>query len=238
MKNAIVIGATSGIGRALAIQLDAQGYRVGITGRRTELLDTLSKDLKEESFKSTMDISIPGSARNSFFSLAESMGDIDLIVISSGTGFINPTLEWEMEETTIMVNVLGFTVVADAAMELFRKQNSGHLVGISSLGGIRGEPDAPAYNASKAYVSNYLEGLTKKIFKAKLPITVTDIQPGLIDTAMAKGEGLFWVMPVEKVVKQIMSAIQKKKGKVVVTKRWRIIGILLKTLPFRLYRYL
>ena len=69
----------------------------------------------------------------------------------------------------------------------------GHIVGISSIAAIRGNGDAPAYNASKAFVSNYLEGIRQKVSKLNLNITVTDIQSGFVDTAMAKGEGLFWV---------------------------------------------
>lgn len=72
---------------------------------------------------------------------------------------------------------------------------------------------APAYSATKAYQINYMETLRKKAFKSGGHITVTDIRPGLVDTAMAKGDGLFWVMPVNKVANQIISAIRKKKTK-------------------------
>jgi short-subunit dehydrogenase len=67
--------------------------------------------------------------------------------------------------------------------------------------------------------------------KQNLQITVTDIKAGLVDTAMAKGEGLFWVMPLEKATRQIYSALKKKKSEVYVTKRWRLVGFILKRLP-------
>jgi short-subunit dehydrogenase len=95
---------------------------------------------------------------------------------------------------------------------------------------------APAYSATKAYQINYMESLRKKAFKAGNQILVTDIRPGLVDTAMAKGDGLFWVMPVEKVARQIWTAIRKKKSKVYVTKRWHILAIINKNLPFGLYK--
>lgn len=102
---------------------------------------------------------------------------------------------------------------------------------ISSVAALRGGRDCPAYNASKSYISNYLEGIRYKIKKDGLNITVTDIRPGLVDTEMAKGDGLFWVQPVEKVARQIYAKIKKKKDVAYVTKRWRIIAFILKYLP-------
>ena len=67
-------------------------------------------------------------------------------------------------------------------------------------------------------------------------IVVTDIRPGLVDTAMAKGEGLFWVMPVEKVARQIIAVIRKKKSKAYVTKRWHILAIINKYIPYSIYK--
>ena len=78
----------------------------------------------------------------------------------------------------------------------------------------------------------------KKAYKAGGKITVTDVRPGLVDTAMAKGEGLFWVMPVEKVAQQICTAICSKKSKVYITKRWHILAIINKSLPFVLFKRL
>ena len=119
---------------------------------------------------------------------------------------------------------------------IFEKQGHGHLVAITSIGGLRGEPMAPAYSATKAYQINYMEALRKKAFKSGGNITVTDIRPGLVDTTMAKGDGLFWVMPVDKVANQIISAIRKKKSKFYVTKRWHFLAIINKNLPFVLYK--
>jgi len=101
-------------------------------------------------------------------------------------------------------------------------------VAISSVAGIRGSRQAPSYNATKSYQINYLEGLRQKSIKSKKPIFVTDIRPGLVDTDMAKGDGLFWVMSVEKVTKQIFKAIKNKSKVAYVTKRWGLIGRLLK----------
>ena len=137
--------------------------------------------------------------------------------------------------TTIIV---GWTFVIDMLYHILEQQGHGHLVAITSAGGLRGEAMAPAYSATKAYQINYVEALRKKAFKNGEHIIVTDIRPGLVDTAMAKGEGLFWVMPVEKVARQIISAIRKKKSKAYVTRRWHILAIINKNLPFFLYKRL
>ena len=168
--------------------------------------------------------------------LIAEMGGVDLVVINAGVGFINPELDWEKEKTTIDTNVSGFAAMANVTLKHFIQQSSGHLVGISSIAALRGAGATPAYNASKAFVSNYLEGLRQKVSKLKLPIIVTDIQPGLVDTAMAQGEGLFWVAPPEKAAQQIFNAIQRGKKHAYVTKRWRAIAWLLKLAPDFVYR--
>jgi len=108
-------------------------------------------------------------------------------------------------------------------------------VAISSIAGLRGSRIAPAYNASKAYQINYLEGLRQRGKKLGKPIVVTDVRPGFVDTPMAKGEGQFWVAKKEKAAHQIFQMIKQKKDIGYVTRRWRIIAIILKGLPSWVY---
>jgi short-subunit dehydrogenase len=238
MKRAIIIGASSGIGRELAKVLSQNGYAVGLTARRAELLDNLQPELSAPSFVRRMDVSRPAEAMRDLEELIGEMGKIDLIVISAGVGFINAELEWEKEKAVIDVNVAGFAALTDVAVNYFIGQSSGHLVGISSIAALRGNGAAPAYNASKAFASNYLEGIRQKVAKLKLPIVITDIQPGFVDTAMAQGEGLFWVAPPEKAARQIFDVIKKRRKHAYVTKRWRAIAWFLKLVPDYLYNRL
>ena len=235
MNKAIIIGASSGIGRELAIILSHNGYTVGLTGRRLHLLDELESRLPGPAFSRQMDISDHPRAMKSLEDLIEEMGGLDLMVISAGIGFINPDLNWAQELQTIEVNVAGFAAMANVAFRHFERVGGGHLVGISSIAAVRGSREAPAYNASKAFMSNYLEGLRMRASKAGLPIVVTDIMPGFVDTAMAQGEGLFWVAPPEKAARQIYEAIERKAKHAYVTKRWRFIAWLLRVLPDFLY---
>ena len=235
MKKAIIIGATSGIGKELAKLLADNNFKVGLTGRRTELLNELKNENPNSYFIKSFDVTDTKITVEKLVELTTELGGLDLLIVSSGTGDINEKLDFEIESRTISTNVIGFTCIAAWAFNYFENQKFGHLVAISSIGGLRGSRQAPAYNATKAYQINYLEGLRQKATKLKEPIFVTDIRPGLVDTEMAKGEGLFWVMPVEKTVRQIYKAIICKKKVAYVTKRWRLIATILKRMPSPIY---
>jgi len=158
-----------------------------------------------------------------------------LLIISSGTGELNEKLDFEIEKRIFETNVTGFTCVSNWAFNYFENQKSGHLVAVSSIGGLRGSRLAPAYNGTKAYQINYLEGLRQKATRLKTSIFVTDIRPGLVNTEMAKGDGLFWVMPVEKAVRLIYKAIRNKKKVVYITRRWGLIASVYKRIPRIIY---
>lgn len=235
MKRAIVIGATSGIGRALAERLAAEGYRVGVTGRREALLEELAATRPDSFCYAAADIMDPAAACAALERLAGELGGLDLCVVSAGTGDLNPGLDYALEEPAIRTNVVGWTAAVDWAYGRFEGQGGGHLVVITSVGGLRGGGAAPAYNASKAYQINYAEGLRQRAAKSRLPLYVTDVRPGFVDTAMAKGDGLFWVMPVEKAVRQIVRAVRRRRRVAVVTRRWRIAAWLLRHMPDGIY---
>lgn len=234
--NIVIIGATSGVGKTLFEKYANEKNRIGIIGRRAHLLDELFQKYPSKTIPAKADITNLEEIEQAICTLHETLGHIDLAIVCVGTGEINATLHYAVERPTIDTNVVGWTFVIDMLYHIFERQNSGHLVAITSAGGLRGEPMAPAYSATKAYQINYMEALRKKAFKKGVHIVVTDIRPGLVDTAMAKGEGLFWVMPVEKVASQIIAAIRKKKSKVYVTKRWHILAIINKYLPYCLYK--
>jgi len=198
-SKAIVIGATSGIGRELVRVLHLNKYLVGATGRRTDLLEELKSQLQSELYVKEIDVTKP-NAQSMLQSLITEMQGVDIIVISAGTGDLKTN--WETEKETIETNVIGFTSMANAAFQYFSHKGSGHIVGISSIGAIRGGA-APAYNASKAFVVNYLQGLRLRSHKQGTKIIITDIQPGFVDTQMAKGSDLFWVASPEKAATQI-----------------------------------
>lgn len=235
MKKILIIGATSGIGRGLAEAYVQEDCFIGITGRRENLLQEICAQDKDKLFYQVCDITDTQTTIQCLETLVQEMGGMDILIICAGTGELNPELSYQLEEPTLLTNVIGFTNIADWGFRHFEQQKSGHLVTISSVGGTRGSGEAPAYNASKAYQINYMEGLRQKATKSPYPIHTTDIRPGFVDTAMAKGEGLFWVTPVDKAVKQIKRAIRQKRKVAFISKRWRYVAILFRHLPAAIY---
>lgn len=227
-SKAIIIGASSGIGAALAKELNKRNYTVGITGRRDALLKSMIKGLTPDCHYLVQDVSKPDQARKQLQELIETLKGVDVIVINAGTGSMD--FKWDIQEQTILTNVLGFSALATAALDYFIKQGHGHLVGISSIAGLIGMPDAPIYSASKAYVSNFLQGLRARINKTNPDIVITDIKPGFVDTAMGQASE-FWRCSPETAAVQIADAIEAKEDVAYVTKRWIIIVWLLKLLP-------
>lgn len=227
MKNAIIIGASSGIGKATALLLAQRGYRVGITGRRLHLLEQIREADPVNIHVHSFDVNTLTSDTH-LKVLAETLGGIDLILYCSGVGEFNKNLDFAIEKKMIDTNVTAFTQVADWAVTYFQKQKSGSFASITSLAGMMGSRHAPAYNASKAFQINYLKGLRQIVKKNKLPISIIDLRTGFVDTPMAKAQGKFWVASPDKAANQIVRAIEQNSSVAYITRRWRIIGFLLK----------
>lgn len=238
-QRVIIIGASTGIGRALALDFARAGFSVGITARRADLLQTLAEEINTQggkAFVQAMDIAQTQESIRLLEELLEQMNGADIIVLNAAIGENSDTLDWEKEERTIGVNVSGFTALATVAMHHFLNRRKGHLVGISSIAGERGNRIAPAYAASKAYMSNYLQGLRNYAVKNDAHITITDIKPGFVKTPMtAKNDRMFWAASAEKAARQIFMAIHQKRHHAYITKRWRMVAWLLRRVPDWLY---
>lgn len=239
MPNAIIVGASSGIGRALAKELSSD-YDLGLAARRTERLKAVGEDIGG-AHVAAIDVT-DDDARERFEKLVESLGGVDLVVLSAGIGRYNPDLEWGDERDTIDVNVRGFTALATAAIEHFEATDGGHLVGISSVAAEVGSPTLPAYSASKAFVARYLEGLRYRAADADADtdadtdadVTVTDVRPGFVDTPMSPESDRFWECSAETAAAQIARAIRKDEDVVYVTRRWWLVSKVLGVLPDRI----
>ena len=230
-KKAIVFGATSGIGRALAKLLVNDGYDVMITGRRQEKLEEIKKENPDQYIVRRHDLTDLDDSKRLFDALPEKMPRVDLIIHNSGIAENNFNLEWQKDLPTLETNVLGATRIYQLSYNLFKKQGYGHLVGITSMASIVGNRHVPAYHASKAFQASYLESLWMKARRTKkAKINITNILPGYVDTDIITGP-TFWMAPLDKAVKQIYSAIKKKKRKAYITKRWRLVALMMKILP-------
>lgn len=235
---AIVIGATSGIGRQTAKEL-AANYDVGLVGRRLELLQSLQSEIASKTYIKQIDVSVFPNCVNLLKELITEMGGLDLIVISiSSFNDTNILGSLEKDMAILSVDLTGFWYMANTAIEFFQKQGSGHLVGISSVDALRGNAGCPVYSAAKAFVSRYLEGIRNKMMLMELPIYVTDILPGYVQTETfdcTKIPQAYWVATAQEAAKGIYRAIKLKKKRAYITGRWAIIGFLMHHLPDVVY---
>jgi short-subunit dehydrogenase len=235
MKQGIIVGASSGIGWELAVQLAAQGYQLGLMARRDGCLNKLADSLPGEHFVQKTDVANAEQAVKELTSLLDKMGDVDLIIVNSGVGSKERLLDWEVQRQMIDVNVRGFAAMSLTAMNYFVQRGGGHLVGISSAAAHFSGGLTPTYNATKAFASNYLNGLRSRAARSKMPISVTTVEPGYVETAMVEGRPM-WLAPLEKSVTQMVRAINKRKNHVFITKRWRYVALLLDIMPNALIR--
>ncbi|SOE22821.1 Short-chain dehydrogenase [Spirosomataceae bacterium TFI 002] len=226
----IIIGATSGIGRAVAEAYLAKGAIIGITGRRLSLLQEIQSTAPNSFHVAEMDVANIEESLNTLASLIETMGGVDILIINAGVGYVKATLAQEI--STVDINVRGFTALARYAFDYFTEKGSGHLVGVSSVAAVKSSPYAPEYHASKAYMSSYMEGIRLRSAKWKHNVAVTDIRPGFVETAMTESnKNMFWVAKPEVAANYILKAIEQKKKVAYITPRYWFLAQFLKVIP-------
>lgn len=230
-KTVIIIGASSGIGRELSVQYLEKGYKLGILARRIDLLNEIASLAPDRVTVGSLDVNETDKAVSDYENFLQKFDKIDLIINSAGIGFVNHDLVLDLELKTNRVNVDGFVAITVVSVKHLIKQGSGHYADITSVGALVGRADCPAYNASKAYQVNYLEAMRQMIHRKKLPIIITDIKPGFVDTGMAKGDKLIWMASANKASRQIIRALERKREHVYVTRRWRLIAWAIKLAP-------
>lgn len=229
-QSVIIIGATSGIGRELALCYARAGWRIAITGRRQDLLDSFRKENKSVIEAACFDVT--GNSNISHISdLVERLGGLDLLIYNSGFGEPSEKLDWNIDKKTVSVNVNGFVEIVNWSYQFFFQQGHGHIAATSSVGGNRGSSFAPAYSASKAFMSTYMEGLYMKSFRQQKRIYITDVQPGFVDSKEVNIKGRFWIVPLEKAARQIYEGIESRRFRVYVSRRWRLIAMFMKVVP-------
>ena len=229
MKKILIIGGTSGIGRGLVDIYLENGYKVGIVGRRTELLKQI-QSTNQNVFTETLDVSNTSKSNDVYNSLISKMNGIDILINCSGWGDINKEFDNDIDLKTIQTNVIGFTQTMNFFTKYFLTKNKGVLVNISSIGGLRGGGFIGSYNSTKSYQIKFLESLSISIRKLKKDIQITDVRLGFVDTDMLKGKG-FWVSSVDDISKKIFKYVNNNKSVVYNDLRWFVISKLLRILP-------
>lgn len=232
MKNILITGATSGIGRELAIQFAAQGNKVGLVGRRTARLQALKEEIGELAFIRTLDVTHHQKAEEVYQELIDEMDGMDIMILNAGIGRMQMLPPWEAESKLIEVNALAFAHGCHFAFDYFRRQDEGQIVGMSSMASLLASHQAAAYTATKHFISNYMTSYRQKAKRVSSDITITEIRAGYILTEMTeRSRGMFWVATVEKATQQMVKGINKRKNYLYVTKRWRLLAWVAKCVP-------
>ncbi len=229
-KRVVIVGASSGIGRALALHFAADGAQVAIAARRQERLQQIAAEYPQQIVYAPLDVTAP-DAESSLEALIGQLGGMDVCIISAGVGSQNPQLDREPELSTLAVNSFGFTRMAIAAFNHFRHNGGGHLVAITSIAGTRGLGIAPAYSATKRYQTTYMESLTQLAAIERLPIVTTVIKPGFIDTELIAGSHFPATLSLPYASRLIYRAILKQRPTVVINWLWRVVVMFWHLIP-------
>lgn len=243
-KRAIVVGASISMGREISKRLAADGYIVGMAARRIELLQEIQQEISTQTYVMQIDASKPHEAVEKLNSLIEEMGGLDLLILAV-TGFWDADFssnEWIKSMPVLTVDVVGFYALARTGLNFFEAQGYGHLVGFSSIDGIRGVATAPAYSASKAFCARYLEAERNKYMQQNIPITITEICPGWVnskgDVDFTQMPNAYWVESLDDATREIFEAIKNKTSVAYITQRWQKVAQLLAVIPEDLYNAL
>ena len=185
-ESVLITGASTGIGRAMAFEFSRRGYALGLCARRLEMLETLRDELSSENPVAIARIDVAELERvpDVLDKLADELGEVKIVIANAGVGERSYPGEgtFHLDRKVIEINLLGAMATIDAGAEILKKQGGGQIVGISSVAGFRGLSSTPAYSASKAALSTYMEGIRNHLAQHKIAVTV--INPGFIDTAI------------------------------------------------------
>ena len=237
-KTILITGASSGLGAEMARQFAALGHDLALCARRTDRLDELRAEIlaAEPSRRvevRALDVTDDDAVFAVFRAFAGDLGTIDRVVVNAGIGKGAPlgTGRYDANRATAMTNFVAALAQTEAAMEIFRAQDSGHLVMMSSISAMRGMPKSMAtYAATKAAVAHLAEGLRYELLGK--PIKVSVIYPGYIASEMNAGARAPMMVSTEKGVRAIVDAIEKEKASArVPTLPWAPLGTVIRHAP-------
>lgn len=231
-KRAIIIGASSGIGREVAKLLMKEGWTIGVAARRIDKLQELSAAAVEQ-----IDVT-KDDATTRLQSLINCLGGMDLFFYASGIGKQNRELQEDIELATLYTNGLGFTRMIGEAYRYFANKGSGHIAAITSIAGTKGLGPAPSYSATKAMQNVYLQALEQQANARGLNIKFTDIRPGFVDTALLHGDFHYPMLLLpEPVAKEILYAINHQQHIRIIDWKYRLLTALWRRIPRSLWRH-
>jgi short-subunit dehydrogenase len=245
-EKTIVVGASSGIGAEIAHQYAKRGGAVALLGRRADRLEAAAAKCRAahptaRAFAHLHDVRDHASVRAAFDRCVAELGGVDRVVYASGvmSKTAPEVFDFDQDRAIVEVNVIGAMAWLDLAATRFEKEGRGQIVGVSSIAGERGRAPHPAYNASKACLTVYLEALYNRLWRKG--VSVVTVKPGYIGTEMldhVDPKKLFWVLPAERCAEIVVAAADKKRRSFYVPWRWTLVALALRSIPSFIFRRL
>ena len=243
-KTVLITGASSGIGAGMARTFAKLGYNLAICARRTDRLQALKDEILAENPDirvelAELDVSDYEAVFTTFKAFQQQFDSIDRIIVNAGVGEGRRvgTGRFHINQRTAEINFISALAQCEAAMEIFREQNAGHLVVISSMSAMRGMPKhLTVYAASKAGLAHLAEGIRAEMIADNLPIKITTIYPGYIRTEINEGAPkLPFEVDEETGSNALVAAIESGVEEACVpTLPWLVLGKAMKHLPLHL----
>lgn len=230
-KRAVIMGATSGLGYEVARLLLADGWKLGVAGRREENLRKLQSEFPEQVCIKAIDVKDSNSDK-ALLALIDELGGMDMYFHSSGIGYQNARLDADIELNTLETNGTGFTRLVGTAFRYFKEKGKGHIAVISSIAGTKGLGIAPAYSATKRFQNTYIDALEQLAGMQKLNIRFTDIRPGFVATSLLNdGKNYPMLMKTPYAAKLIVKALRRNKRVAVIDWKYSILVFFWKLIP-------
>lgn len=243
-RRAILIGSAKGLGAALARRLAREGYLLALVSRDVEALNLLCAEINQaageaRAYPYRHDVTDYAAVPALLSQMLRELGGLDLFIYNAGILLPTTPLTYEVEKDlkTLEVNTLGAVAWLNAVAPIFQAQRSGQIVGISSVAGDRGRVGNPAYNASKAALSTYLEALRNRL--TRHGVHVLTVKPGFMDTEMIKSSPrTFWVISTDQAASDIWKALQKHRQTLYTPSRWGLVMLIIRHIPSVIFRRL
>lgn len=242
-RNIVITGASSGLGEGMARSFAAKGRNLGLCARRTDRLTELAAELRARHDIKVVTRGLDVNDHDQVFSVVKEfraeLGTIDRFVVNAGLGKGQPigTGRFDVNRETVETNLTAGLAQCEAAMEVFREQNAGHLVVISSFSAIRGLPgNVTAYAASKAGIAALADGI--RADTAGTPISVTTLLPGYIESEMTGRAGRTPLLTgADKGARALVDAIERERAKAYIpTLPWAPLSLVMRYAPAGLLR--
>ena len=238
---ALIIGASSGMGAALAKKLACKGHDLALVARREELLSSLCDEINQKDkgraryyVHNVNDyLIVPDLLRR----IVSDLGGLDLVIYAAGVNFAPQLDEYntEHDRQMIEINLVGALAWLDPIAEMFQSAKAGQIVGISSVAGERGRVGNPGYNASKAGLTSYLESLRNRL--TPHGVNVLTVKAGFVQTDMLKAaQKVMFPITAEKAADDIWKAMQARRQEIYTPWFWRWIMFIIRSIPSILFR--